>query len=164
MRKILFLVAIVLCLTGCGSVQTWETLGGIPHSNPSIPPKLPIAVQLPEEATDDVWASGEETMYTCEGYTIYMRTFAAGDLSGTIKTLSGYKPDQLTVMKSAAGEADRYDWVWSSAGDSGDLVCRGAILDDGNYHYSLCVMADYAQAGSLTEEWNDLFTSFRLEQ
>ncbi len=164
MKKILFILTVLLCLTGCGSVQTWETLGSIPQSKPSIPPKVPVALILPEEASEDVWASGEETMYTCDGYNIYMRTFSAGDLSGTIQTLSGYKPDQLTVMKSTVGEAERYDWVWSAVGAEGDMVCRGAVLDDGNYHYTLCVMADYAAAGSLAQEWNDLFGSFRLEQ
>jgi hypothetical protein len=48
-------------------------------------------------------------------------------------------------------------------GESGQLVCRAAVLDDGNYHYCLTAVAPAANAGELSEQWNALFASLRLE-
>ncbi len=163
MKKFWILVVLLCMLTGCGSLEAMETLGSISHQSPVIPEKKPVHLQLPAEAAENTWQGEEDTLYVCEDYTISLRTFAAGDLTATVQSLSGYKPEQLTVMQSNAGKVKRYDLVWTAVGENGDMVCRGAVLDDGNYHYSLCVMAEASQCGELAEEWNTLFHSFRME-
>ncbi len=163
LKKLCILLIFMLLLTGCGSWQTFETLGTIPQQSPTQASKQTIAIQLPEDAAQDTWQGEGETMYICDDYTISMKTFASGDLRATIQRLSGYKPEQLTIMQSSAGKAGRYDWVWTAVGENGDLVCRGAVLDDGHYHYCLSVMAEASVSGELTKEWNELFSSFRLD-
>ncbi len=163
MKKCCFLIVLSLLLTGCGAVPTFETLGTIEHQSATTPSVAQVMVELPEDAAQDVFQSEQETLYSCEDYTISMRTMVSGDLQSTIKTLSGYSPDKLTVMESASGQTSRYDWVWTAVGEDGDMIGRGAVLDDGSYHYCLCVMAQADLAGSLSQEWNELFGSFRLE-
>ncbi len=162
MKKCWILIVVLLMLTGCGSVETFETLGSIPHQPSSKPVEQKVSVQLPKDAAEQ---TGEDngTMYLCDDYTILMQTLASGDMNATIRTLSGYSQDQLMVMESGTEKVRRYDWVWTSVGEEGDIVCRATVLDDGNYHYCLCTMANAEASGGLTEEWNDLFGSFRLE-
>ena len=54
---------------------------------------------------------------------------------------------------------DRYDFVWSAAGETGERLGRGAIVDDGNYHYCLSAMRD---PGDTEIPWRDIFSSFSL--
>ena len=164
MKKCMILLVCMLMLTGCGAVETMETLGNVIHNGGTQAPVQQVVLEVPAEAS--VTVSGGETgltMYECDGYTLYLQTFSSGDLQGTIRTLSGFAPEDLTVMTTACNDHQRYDWVWTAAAEEGDLVCRGTVLDDGNYHYTLCVMAQAEVAGELSEEWNGLFRSFCLE-
>lgn len=165
MKKCVLILMLLFLLTGCGAKETMETLGQVPHG-PGEPAQLQqVCLEVPEEAS--VTVSGGETdltMYECEGYTVYLQTFPSGDLQSTIRTLSGFAPEDLTVMNTTCGDHQRYDWVWTAAAEEGDMVCRGTVLDDGNYHYTLCVVAQSDVAGSLSEEWNTLFGSFCLEK
>ncbi len=164
MKKILLIVMLLVTMAGCSAVPTFETLGNIPHGPSGAQTPAQVLLELPEEAVEDVFAGEEETLYTCRDYAIAMKTLSAGDLSGTIKSLSGYDKTQLTVMETSSDQASRYDWVWTSTGEEGDLLGRAAVLDDGRYHYCLWVMAPAGKAGELAQEWNALFSSFRLEQ
>ncbi len=163
MKKIGWIFLILLLLTGCAGQQTFETLGTVPHQSPSTPQQAQVMVQLPEDAAQDVFQGEAETVYVCDGYTICLQTFPSGDLKTTIQNLCGYDPEKLTVMESTSGAADRYDWVWTALADEGDMIGRGAVLDDGNFHYCLYVMAKAADAGNLSEQLNGLFRSFHLE-
>lgn len=165
MKKWMIIILSACLLTGCSAVETFETLGQVEHESPVRADAAGILLSVPEEASLQV--TGDDsgiTMYECEGYTIYLQTFASGDLQGTIQTLSGFAPEQLMIMESTCQDHKRYDWVWTAVADEGDLVCRGAVLDDGGYHYSLCVVSKADHAGELTGQWNDLFSSFCLEK
>ena len=121
-----------------------------------------VRLVLPETAAKQTFGDDSDTVYECETYTLVLQTLLAGDLRATVRTLSGFYPDKLTVMESQQGQGKRYDWVWSAAGESGELVCRAAVLDDGNYHYCIYTIAQAEEAGTLAEEWNKLFASFCL--
>ena len=56
----------------------------------------------------------------------------------------------------------RYDCAWTAAGETGSRIGRATILDDGNYHYTMTVMADSADAGTLQETWQELFATFQV--
>lgn len=162
MKKCLILfLALLLC--GCAAAPTFETLGHISHTNPTIPKLQKVVLSLPEDATKSVMSNDSDTVYHCQNYTIVLQTMASGDLSATVDAISGFSPHQLTMLQSRCADHDRYDWVWTAVGEGGDVVCRAAVLDDGAYHYSLQVFASAQEAGDLTEAWNALFQSFCLE-
>ena len=102
------------------------------------------------------------TLYLCDGYEVTVEVLSAGNLSGTFQSLTGFGADDLTVVQTAAGDAARYECVWSAAGERGDLVGHAVILDDGVYHYCVTTLADAADAARLQPEWEALFASFAL--
>lgn len=162
MKKIWLLFIIGFLLTGCSSAETFETLGQIQHQSDHIPAMGSVQLSLPESAAEQTFG-GTDTVYECAGYTLVLQTLAAGDFDRTIHTLSGFSAEKLTVMESTIEKGKRYDWVWTAAGESGDVVCRASVLDDGNYHYCIYALAPAQSAGSLMDEWNMLFASFCLD-
>ena len=83
----------------------------------------------------------------------------AGDLDSTVRSISGYEKENITLIRTQQDGMGRYDFVWSAAGENGDRLGRGVILDDGNYHYCLSVLRDQ---GDFPVVWRDLFASFTL--
>lgn len=162
MKKLLLLLGAALMLTGCAASETFETLGPVEHEQQVAAVMAQTSLSLPEEAALAVFEQDNDKLYLCDDYTVVTQILPAGDLNATVAALCGYEKDALTVMESAAGNLSRYDWVWTAVSDDGDLVCRACVLDDGNYHYCLCVMAPAASVGALSDTINSLFSSFSL--
>lgn len=150
-----------LLLSGCAAQETFETI-----SDPDVevlagaPSK--ISVHLPDGAVAPVLESELEQVYTAEDYEIIIQTLSSGDLSGTIRTISGYEQEHLTVMETQKGSVTRYEFVWTSAGEEGDRLGQAVILDDGQYHYCLSVLRDVDTKRSTQIVWSDVFESFKL--
>ena len=122
-----------------------------------------LQVELPKEAVTPTLQSAEtEKLYLCDGYTLAMQTMESGDLDDTLRTLTGFSREQLTVMETLRHGIKRYDCVWSAAGEGGDQVARAVILDDGSYHYAVTVMADFASAGDLADTWKSILDTVCL--
>ena len=162
MKKFLLLLGAALMLTGCGAAETFETLGPVEHEKEVAAVMASPCLSLPEEVALAVFEQDNDKLYLCDEYTIMTRILPSGDLNATVTALCGYEKDALTVMESGADGRNRYDWVWTATSDDGDLVCRACVLDDGNYHYCLCVMAPAGSVGALSDTINSLFSSFSL--
>lgn len=160
MKKLVWMTIFCLLLSGCSST-TFETMGPVHHVAQTEPAVKEVLLAFPQDAAV-LTASGPDSIYTCGDFDLSLQVLPSGDIRSTVLRLCGYEPDRLTMLESADGTVVRYDWSWTAAGENGDVICRAAVLDDGNYHYSLCVSADAALAGGLTEQWNELFRSFSL--
>ena len=153
------LVCLLACLlTGCRAEETLETVDD-EWMVPVMAQPREISVRLPEDALAPVLEQENRQLYMAQGYEILLETLASGDLDATIRTLSGYGQDQLTVLETRQYDADRYDFVWTTAGEAGDRLGRAVILDDGNYHYCMSVLRDPGETRIL---WRDVFGSFTL--
>ena len=161
MKKCVVLVLCVCILTGC-SAEVYETLGDVEHVSATAPEMGKVVLQLPGDAAV-LTASGGNTMYTCQDYSLAVQTLPGGNLHTTIQSVSGFEKSQLMVMETVCGDHKRYEFVWIAAGEGGDTVCRAAVIDDGNYHYCVTAMADAKVAAELREEWNAVLGSFCLE-
>ncbi|MBQ9837932.1 MAG: hypothetical protein IJO56_00345 [Oscillospiraceae bacterium] len=162
MKKGCFLLVLMLCLYGCSQPKDLETVSD-GYVEPAPAEMRQILLTLPEEAARPVSVNETgERLYVCDGYSIMLQTLEAGDLDGTLRSVTGYSRSELTVMSQQLPHLRRYDCVWTSAGEGGDQVGRTAVLDDGSYHYCLSVMADCAEAGDLEQVWSRLFRSFTL--
>ena len=159
----IFLVTAALLLTGCGAAETFETVGDIWAAMETAAPARQVRRPLPEEAAAAAGAGDGDPVYQCDGYELTSEVLPGGDLHRTVKTVSGFEPERLTILKTGRGGVSRYDFVWTAAGEEGEQVGRAAVLDDGRYHYVLTVQADAARSGELTETWNQLFSGFSLE-
>ncbi len=163
MKKWICLLWMGLLLTGCGAQQTYETLGDVCDDLPVSAQAMEIAVELPREAASAVMeGDSAETLYFADGYTICLQTLEAGDLNKTLQTCTGFPKSKLNVLETNREGYNCYEAVWSCVGETGDQLGRIAVLDDGNYHYTVTVMADARSAGELSEQWQSLFRSLRL--
>ncbi len=161
MRKCAALLLIALLLAGCGAEDTFETVADEILQSAAAP-IAEIKLELPEAAAAPVAQGETGTLYQCDGYEIVLLTHRSGDLDATLRASTGYGRNDLTVIETRLGEIKRYDLVWSCLGENGDQIGRACILDDGNYHYVLTVLADADRVGEFEEVWNELFSSYSL--
>lgn len=161
LKKICCLLALLLLLTGCARQPAWEQLEDVYAPEASPEPKK-IGLTLPEDAASQVLAGSSGVLYFCDGYEITAETFSSGDLNETLLSLTGFSREELTLLETKNAEIKRYECVWTSVSAEGERVSRAVILDDGNYHYCVCVCADVSDAGSLQESWQALLGSIVL--
>ena len=162
MKKIAMALLLGLLLSGCGAKETLETVADDIPLQPVLAQPAQISVRLPDNAVSPVLESDTEQVYFCEDYEIAIETRASGDLSGTITAMTGFDPEQLTVMHTSPAGVDRYQFVWAPAGEDGDRLGRGVVLDDGSYHYCMTVLRDAENQKKSQVVWSDVFSSFSL--
>lgn len=148
---------IMLLLTGCKEKMDFETMSDV-YQQTAVARQ--ILLTLPESAAMPVSTHTGGSLYICDGYSISVQTMDGGDLSRTLKAATGYTADKLQLLQQKQDGLTRYDCAWSCAGEGGDMVCRGVILDDGYYHYVLTVLMDAEKAGQLQAQVNALCASF----
>ncbi|MCI7638457.1 MAG: hypothetical protein MSS60_01345 [Clostridiales bacterium] len=162
MKKIAVALLLTLLLSGCGAKETLETVADDIPLQPVLAQPAQISVRLPDNAVSPVLESDTEQVYFCEDYEIAIETRASGDLSCTITAMTGFDPEQLTVMHTSPDGVDRYEFVWAAAGEDGDRLGRGVVLDDGSYHYCMSVLRDAQPQKKSQVVWSDVFASFSL--
>ena len=161
MKKLvlMFILAAVLC--GCGTEQTLETVADELLQEVAVQPRE-MMVNLPEESILPAMDSENGTLHLCGDYDVMLQTLNAGDLDATVRSVSGYGAEDLTVIQTGAGELDQYEFVWTAAGELGPQIGRATVLDDGTYHYVLSATIDAELIGEYQEVWNGMFESFHL--
>lgn len=160
MKKLVVGLLAALMLSACGAKETLETVAD--EIQPVSAEPRQIDVRLPDDAVAPVLESGSEQVYLCEDYELVVETRAGGDLGGTITALTGFDPEELTVIHTRHSGTDRYDFVWVSAGEEGPRLGRAAVLDDGAFHYCLSVLRDGENPRKSQVVWQDVFSSFSL--
>lgn len=162
MKKLWILFFSVCLLTGCGAKETFETVDDL-YALPASVTAKEISLSVPQDATVSVMENGEGgKLYLCDGYVLTVQTLPGGDLTGTLRQTTGFAKEELTLMETDHYGAKRYNCVWSTAGEGGDQVCRAAVIDDGDFHYVVTVMAPAETAGTLRTTWQELFNSVML--
>ncbi len=161
MKKWLILGMLLLLLTGCGTQEAMETVSD-EYLVPVGVLLREVAVELPAEAASPAVESDSGRLYLCNGYEISIQTLQAGDLNATVRAISGYDQQDLTVMYRPEAGIDRYEFVWACVGEDGDQVGRAAVLDDGANHYVLSVLGDADMAKQNQPVWVRMFQTFHL--
>lgn len=162
MKKTLVICLLILLLAGCSRPKEFETMADT-YTEPHLAEAWQISVKLPPDATVAVLESADTgKLYLCDDYSLTTQTMEAGDLNRTLKEITGFSRDAIMVIETVQGALKRYDCAWTVVGEGGEQTCRAAVLDDGNYHYVVTVMADCVSAGALQESWQGIFDSFRI--
>ena len=156
MKKLCILLLCFLLLTGCTAAETFETVADVYGEQNLSEPKQ-VLLSIPEDA--QVIAGDGGMLYLCDGYEITVETLQSGDINATLRQLTGFESDDLTVMETAQMGQNRYECVWTAAGEGGDMVGRVAVLDDGCYHYCVTVTGT-AENASLQETFQTLMAGF----
>ena len=157
-KRWLWMMVLAVLLCGCKAEETLETVSD-EWMVPAMAQPREISVRLPENTVLPVMEQDGRRLYMGQNYEILLETLAAGDLNDTIRTISGFEKEQLTVLQTGQGELDRYEFVWTATGERGELLGRAVILDDGNYHYCMTVLRDAEESVVV---WQDVFSSFAL--
>lgn len=162
MKKVCILFVVVLLLSGCAAQPAFETVSDLADVS-AMAQQRQLKLALPKEAsTPTLQSDTAGELYLCDGYTLSVQTLRSGDLDATLRSLTGFSREQLTVMETLKHGIKRYDCVWTAAGEGGDQVARAVILDDGSYHYAVTVMADFASAGELSSTWKSILDSVSI--
>lgn len=161
MKKMLLWLVLALSLAGCGEAEVFETVGDEMIQSVMAEPRE-IRLSLPEEALLPAMETDSGTLYICKDYDVSVQTLESGDLEKTIREVSGFDRNDLTIMETTLSDSDCYEFVWTSAGEWKEQLCRCMILDDGNFHYVLTAMIDADLIGEYQEIWNGMFESFGL--
>lgn len=161
MKKCVFFLLISLLFCGCDAQETFETIADQPVSGTE-PMAAQVVVMLPAEAAVPASESESGQLYLCDGYDILLQTLPGGNLDATLRSVTGYGCDELNLIQTGINGVKRYDLVWSCMGESGDRVGRAAVLDDGYYHYVLCVLSDAGRTREFEEEFAQLFEHYSL--
>lgn len=149
MKKLCLLLSCALMLSACAAVPTFEKLSD--EYVPADPVREPrqVYLELPEGAASPAMGSTEgERLYLCDGYEVTVETCVSGNIASTVRSVTGCAMESLTVLERQENGISRYDMAWTAPGEAEDQVCRCAILDDGCYHYAVCVAMDASRAKS----------------
>ena len=155
------MILLVLSFSGCGSREVLETVADEPVVPVMAQPGR-IDVKLPEEAAMPVSETDSGRLYLCRDYEITLQTLSSGDLNGTIRFVTGYGKEELTVLETMRSDMPCYEFTWTCAGETGERIGRGIILDDGNYHYVMTALWDADQTENMQVIWSDVFSSFHV--
>lgn len=162
MKRMLITLISLFILVGCSAKETFETVDDT-RTQPVMAPMGQLELQLPNEAVTPTMDHSENgKIYLCDGYTVMVQTFPAGDLNGTLQQVTGFSREALTLMETRQNGITRYECAWSAMGEGENQVCRCAVLDDGNHHYVVTVMAPESMAGAYLEPWRNLMASITL--
>lgn len=162
MKKLIWILALVLLLSGCSGSKALETVTDT-MDTPVMAKMQEITLTLPKGAAVATMENSDGgKLYLCDGYCVAVQILSGGNLDQTLRTVTGFTRDQLTLMERETEPWKRYDCVWSSAGEGEDQVARGTILDDGVYHYAVTVMAPFSTAGDLSQTWQGILSSVNL--
>lgn len=161
MKRLFALMLVPILLCGCSAKQVYEPVVDV--YAPVLPEPGKLQVVIPEAASI-LTGAGENNgaLYFCDGYTMTVQSLAGGDLNRSLQTLTGYSRDGLTVVQTQRESTPCYACAWTCAGEGGDQVGRLVLLDDGAYHYAVTVMAPAAEAGDLSEIWDDILNGVTL--
>lgn len=162
MKKIVWILAAVLCFSGCVNITepVMETVADEIIEPAAAEPK-PIAVWLPDEAAAQTMADGEAgECYTWGECELRVQTLAGGDIRATLQKLTGLDPEKLTVMEYERDGLQLYQTVWSMTGEEGITLGRCMVADDGNYHY--CISLTSPEDTDVGEQYAQICASLDL--
>ena len=162
MKKIVWILAAVLCLGGCVNTTepVMETVADQIVEPVSVEPK-PMAVWLPDDAAAQTMAEGEgEKCYTWGDCELRLQTLDGGDILATLRKLTGQDPERLTVMEYERDGLQFYQTVWSMTGEEGITLGRCMVADDGSYHY--CISLTSPEDADVEEDYAQICASLNL--
>lgn len=160
MKRILLVLLMSLLLAGCAEAELEETVADVWKEAVTVAAPRETRLELPGEAVACAMESDTGRLYFGDGYEVMVQTLSSGDLDATIRALTGFDREDITVLQSQS-DPKRWEFAWASAGEGGERLGRGVVLDDGNYHYCLTVLQD-ADDDDCQIIWSQVFNSFEL--
>ena len=161
MKKLLVVLLIAFVFGGCSSEETFERIEDV-QLLPVSSLNYQVTLMLPDGMTQETVSQDQETLYMCDDYVLTIRTERGGDMDRTVRQTTGYGKDDLSMIHTKRDGFDCWECAWTTAGELGLQICRTVILDDGQEHHVVSVMADASIGGELFDQWNHVLGSVTL--
>jgi hypothetical protein len=161
MKKVLSILLLAVMMAGCSAVETFEKVED-ELQLPAGAQMAQVMLQLPADAAAATWESEAGQLYLCQDYYVTLQVMEAGNLDRTLQELTGFDRQELALIHTRPSGTDRYDCVWTAAGEGGDQIGRAVVVSDGNYHYCLTTMGSAADTRHFLADWEKLFASFYI--
>lgn len=142
MKKLGILViwGLAVLLGGCTPAQeaTGETVQDELVWVSEMEPRYDISIAVPAQGEEvTALAGGNAQVYGLEGeFTLITQILQADSPEAALRELTGREGAQLAVITTMAEGMPRYDLSWVCMGENGLELCRGVVLDDGQYFYT----------------------------
>ena len=160
-RFVMFVVLLGM-LAGCGGEPVYETIGDVwEQTEPAAKPGR-MEVPLPEGAQMEVMEGLGDSYYRVGEWDLWTTVLSGGDVKRSIRTLSAMNTDSLTVLKRGRGALECFETTWSVASEEGQRVVRAGILDDGSYHYCLCISAPEEEAEDAGQVFTEILNAVQI--
>lgn len=161
MKKILWILAAVVMLSGCVNITepVMETVSDEIVEPAAAEPK-PMAVWLPDDAAAQTMAEEAGQCYTWGECELRLQTLDGGDIRATLRKITGLDPEKLTVMEYERDGLQMYQTVWSATGEEGITLGRCMVADDGSYHY--CISMTSPEDADVGEDYAQICASLDL--
>ena len=161
-RIVLTVCILAIFLGGCSGTETFEVISdGI--NEPNTPMPAQIKLEISEDVAVKVMHGEGWELYEGDRCQIIVQTYPSGNLDETLKQITGYGKECLTVMELREKNMEKYVFAWSVVSGEGELVGRCTVLDDGWYHYCLTVLTDAECFGELRDTVDAMFATYSLE-
>ena len=109
MKKMWNIVLVMLLLAGCGMAETAETVADV-WEEPVMAAPSQIHLELPGEALECAMESDTGSLYLGDGYDVMVQTLSGGDLEATIRTLTGFSKEEITVVQTRRDYPKRWEF------------------------------------------------------
>lgn len=161
MKRCILVILLAGMFCGCSAEQTVETVAD-EWVVPVMAVPKEISLTLPGEASVCAVESDSGRLYIGDGYEVAVQTLSSGDMDATLRSVTGFPQKDLTVMQTDGGPVKRYEFVWACAGEGGQKLGHGVLLDDGDYHYCLSILRDAEQKEMSQVIWSEVISSFEV--
>ena len=162
-------LAVLLGLGGCAGEApvSWETVeDGIPAMATESKLTYKITFNLPEDAVQETLGGMDgPAFYTGKNgdYEIIAQRMEADSLETVVKSLTGFRLDQLSPIRQREFDMDRYDFSWATTDEDGERVCRAAVLDDGGIYYAVTFSVEEESAKDCADKMDSVFSTIGLQ-
>lgn len=162
-------LAVLLGLGGCAGQTpvSWETVGDdIPVMATESKLTYQITFSVPEDAVRETLGGMDGTAYYTgkDGdYELIAQRLEADSLETVVKSLTGFRLDQLSPIRQREFDMDRYDFSWATTDEDGERVCRAAVLDDGGIYYAVTFSVEEESAKDCVDKMDSVFSTIGLQ-
>ncbi len=168
MKISVILAAAVLAAACCGCASdavTWETVDDeiVEASGPAEEPYI-ITFGVPSDVDANPLTDGSRSLYVQEDgdYEILSDVVTAPNHDAAIEQVSGFPADELDVLETTRFGLPEYRFAWVSESDEGSYVSQAAVVEDGNYYYTLVFSAREEVGNAYDSCAEEVFASFGI--
>ena len=114
MKKLWIMAMAAVLLCGCArQVETAETVADLWEA-PALAAPREIRLELPGEALECAMESDTGRLYLGSSYDVEVQTLSGGDLDATIRSLTGFSREEITLMQTRTEYPQRWEFAWGS--------------------------------------------------